>query len=66
MNIKKNKRSEAAELKACVSKLSDWQGGPSRSFLAHTVSRQRQHVDTVAHLFDTGKIQSMIKIQVKI
>ena len=38
MNIKKNEKSEAAELKVCISKLSDWQESPPRSFLAHTVS----------------------------
>ena len=38
MNIKKNEKCEAAELKVCVSKLSDWQEGLPRSFLAHTVS----------------------------
>ena len=38
MNIKKNENSDAAELKVCVSKLSDWQEGPPRSFLAHTAS----------------------------
>ena len=38
MNIKKNEKNEAAELKVCVSKLSDWHEGSPRSFLAHTVS----------------------------
>ena len=38
MNIKKNEKSEAAELKVCISKLSDWQESSPRSFLAHTVS----------------------------
>ena len=53
MNIKKNEKSEAAELRACVSKLSNWQEGPPRSFLA----THRQHVETLLHLFDTDKMQ---------
>ena len=43
MNIKKNETSEAAELKVCVSKLSDWPEGIPGSFLAHTVSMQTHH-----------------------
>ena len=38
MNSKKFEKSEAAELKVCVSKPSDWQEGPPRSFMAQTVS----------------------------